>query len=920
MTLDAPLWLLLWPLALAAGWWVARRRRVPGERVAWLASALLALLVGIAGPTTAGRVTSRHLALVVDLSPGMLARTGVDAAALREWCATAVNDLRAGDTVSLITIEAAPRVLLDNTVVAGHDAAAGVAIPTLAPAVHNAAGSDIAAALALALDRRPPGNVVPAVIRVYTDGQHTGAASALEAVLLRAAADGVPIAVDAPGSDPIADVGFLSIRAPQRVAPNQVVRVSSLVRTTHPARVVAQLTRNGFDVPGARLAWLLGEQPLPMDDATGAVSLPAGMPCELRATVPGDTSGFITVGLSLRVLAGENRIVANDRIVAGTIVESRRVLVLARRSADGERGELSNLTRLLQHERPDLDLDVRAPADAPTRLADLLGYSAVVLDAVPRRALPDATDRALADAVEHGGLGLLMAGSRGAFGPGGWIGSEVDRVLPVDCDPNRDVGAAVALVLDSSGSMQQGARMPMTASAASGLLAHCTSHDSIALFTFADAPHVAPPGSDAQPFVAVTPDSVAIANGTLDRLVESADMLVGQTDLHRALDTALRHLESRTDDALLLLCLTDGEPTLGPTAFADGFGELVARAARKKVFVAVICTQPFADGSLLDELHRALRNAKTGSVQFTDLAQLPREFTDRLAEARGPLLAPPRPATDWPVFDAAHRVLADAPPLVGYARTRLRDDVTGASASLWMTGHEPLLATRRAGAGRTGAVMLPLDDLALLGNAWRDVVTNGPHTPGEQRVWRELWRTIDATLAGPPLAALSVDVEESEEGRARVVVRSDAMLPAAISQGLQLRVQPAGTGDDAAKPLDLVMPAVAPQRFECVLPASAAGALWVGRVVAPDGSGQPVVVAPPLHREWQLLDVNRPQLERLHTLPARRAIDWLDQRAPATSGRVSLASWFALLAIVLLVLGEVRRVRRHLVPRARTRG
>ena len=911
MTLAAPFWLLLGIPMLALAAWYSRRHQTPVSRVAWLVASALVLTVALAGPQSTGRHSSRHMALVVDLSPGMLARIEPDA--LQAWCAQAVSELRAGDTLSLITVEHVPRVLLDAAVIPAADNPP-LQIPPLVPVGHNQPGSNLAAAIGLALQRRPPHSVC--VVRVLTDGAHTGSEDDIRGVRLMAAAQGVPMQAEPPPSGRmIADVGFLRAMAPQLVAPFQPFSVWADVRATVGARVAAEVARNGFALPGAHVTWQLGDQPLPMDPATGAVLLPAGLPCRVRVDVPGEESGFVAVGLSLRVLEGENRIAANDRIVAGTVVQSRRVLVVGQRDSDGNS---PNFTRLLQRERPDLELLVRSPTDAPLQPADLLGFSAVVLDSVPRAAFgdrADTVDRALADAVEHGGPGLLMVGSR-AFGQGGWIGSRVDEVLPVDCDPNRDVGAAVALVLDVSGSMREGARMPMTARAAQRLLEQCTPHDSVAVLTFNDVTRVSPPGTQQEPFVTVSPDSVAAVGAVLDQLVDRSELLTGETDLYAALDTALRKMQPRTDDARLILCLTDGEPTAGNTRFDAGFAGLIDRAASQDVFVAIICTAPIAAGSLLADLRTALAMRATsgraiGSVQSVrDLAALPGEFTDRLAEARGPLIAPARPE-NWPILDATRKPVADTPALVGFPRTRLRDSRPGVAASLWGAGHEPLLATRRSGSGRSGAIMLPLDSTTLLGAGWRDVLTGGPRTDGESRVWQALWRTVDATLSGPEPARFSVDLSEADDGTLTVVARAESPLPDAIESGLQLRLQP---GNDATAQEFMLHP-VGPLRYECQLPADLAGSLLTGRLSAPDGSGCTVVLAVPLHREWRLLGINRQLLDDLNTLPARRAIDWLNAQVPPTSGRVDLTPWFATLAILLLVAGEVSRVWRHLVPR-----
>ncbi|HVY61846.1 MAG TPA: VWA domain-containing protein, partial [Planctomycetota bacterium] len=69
--------------------------------------------------------------------------------------------------------------------------------------------------------------------------------------------------------------------------------------------------------------------------------------------------------------------------------------------------------------------------------ADLGGYSdadAVILDDVPAEDLSKQQQAVLESAVHDLGLGLLMLGGDHAFGPGGWLGTPVEKALPVDMD------------------------------------------------------------------------------------------------------------------------------------------------------------------------------------------------------------------------------------------------------------------------------------------------------------------------------------------------------------------------------------------------------------------------------------------------------------------------------------------------------
>jgi uncharacterized membrane protein len=68
----------------------------------------------------------------------------------------------------------------------------------------------------------------------------------------------------------------------------------------------------------------------------------------------------------------------------------------------------------------------------PQTQAELLAYDAIVLSNVPRVALTDEVLDWVEKWVGNRGAGLLMAGGPRSFGVGGWAGTAVERMLPVE--------------------------------------------------------------------------------------------------------------------------------------------------------------------------------------------------------------------------------------------------------------------------------------------------------------------------------------------------------------------------------------------------------------------------------------------------------------------------------------------------------
>ena len=82
-----------------------------------------------------------------------------------------------------------------------------------------------------------------------------------------------------------------------------------------------------------------------------------------------------------------------------------------------------------RHERISVD-------QFPTSLIELQNYDAVILANVPRGAggLGEEQQKMLAAYVHDMGGGLVMIGGPDTFGAGGWQGSKLEEVLPVNMD------------------------------------------------------------------------------------------------------------------------------------------------------------------------------------------------------------------------------------------------------------------------------------------------------------------------------------------------------------------------------------------------------------------------------------------------------------------------------------------------------
>ncbi|MCG3137685.1 MAG: hypothetical protein HJJLKODD_01534 [Phycisphaerae bacterium] len=137
----------------------------------------------------------------------------------------------------------------------------------------------------------------------------------------------------------------------------------------------------------------------------------------------------------------------NNRATAFTFVGGgEKVLLLSLREED----DLA-LVRALQDEK--IEVEVLNIADAEG--LDLLGfmqYSSIILSNIGANWFTDEQQKQLITYVREMGGGLIMTGGDEAFGAGGWIGSPVEEIMPVDFEiKHRQVipRGALAIVMHS---------------------------------------------------------------------------------------------------------------------------------------------------------------------------------------------------------------------------------------------------------------------------------------------------------------------------------------------------------------------------------------------------------------------------------------------------------------------------------------
>lgn len=411
-------WVVAPLLALvAAEWLLARRRAGVPRRQFRVATALrlavaLALVVALLDLTVVRPGRDVAVMLLVDASDSLGPAGQSDAVA---WAREALDEMpgsaRAG--VALFGGDARLETIVQAEATLGR------------PAVQiDPSRTDLAGALRLAAA------VLPSDARrrvvLVSDGRATTGDVVAEAERLADAGVEVDVHTVTRPSGP--DAAVAAIDSPGRARQGETVPITATVNAERAGPALVTLL-DGSEV--------VQEQPVDLVAGPNAVtfSVAAGQPGLARYQV--------------RVTTASDSVAENDVGYAAVQVEGPpRVLVL-----EGRPGAATTLTAALTAGA--LTVDV-ADATALPPVDELTGYSSIVLVDVDAATLAPDQVAALSLATRDLGRGLVTVGGTQSYALGGYLGSELEQILPVVSDildPQRRQSVAEVLAIDTSGSM-----------------------------------------------------------------------------------------------------------------------------------------------------------------------------------------------------------------------------------------------------------------------------------------------------------------------------------------------------------------------------------------------------------------------------------------------------------------------------------
>ncbi len=279
----------------------------------------------------------------------------------------------------------------------------------------NGQQSKLADGIQMAMAIAPPDTAVR--ILLVSEGNET--AGDLKEAARIAAANGIPIDVLPLRYEYQNEVIFNRLAAPGTARSGQTVSLRFILNSTAQTHGKLLLNLNGEPVD---LAPDSPEIAVPVDLEPGTNVKTISMPVGTRGIHEFEA-------VFMPDVPGQDKIAENNRASAITYVAGPgHVLVV---DADGSTG--ATLVRALRSS----DIDVRycITADFPDNLSKLMDTDAVVLINTDCSNYTFQQQEMLCRYVTDLGGGLIMVGGAQSFGAGGWIGSPVADVLPVDLDP-----------------------------------------------------------------------------------------------------------------------------------------------------------------------------------------------------------------------------------------------------------------------------------------------------------------------------------------------------------------------------------------------------------------------------------------------------------------------------------------------------
>lgn len=414
-----PLWLLLLPVLWSALWWSGKflLGMTPARKkfVLALRGIVITLLVLALAGVQAVQVHRRVCTIFVVDASESVAETARQKA--RDFIAQAIRHARYDDLTGIILFGRDPIVEIQPTQLRS--------LPNFTAAPDKSA-TDIAAALRLAMGLFPEGYSRRIVL--LSDGNETHGDAISVASVARTEGitiDVVPLQI----AEKKREVIVTDVLMPSEAKVGQPFSARIIAEATTASSGVLRIDRDGVPVK---------EVPVNLSPGKNSVAT------SLRIDKPGisrfrfvletspDTDPRNNIGMGLVSVKGKPKVLL----------------------AEGQPDPTGALAKALKAN--DLEVVRVSEGGLPTRPEEWQQFDAVIFSDYPAWGMSDQQMRVVRSAVRDTGIGFVMIGGEQSFLPGGYYGTPIAEVLPVDLDVRqRKVypAATVVIIMDTSGSM-----------------------------------------------------------------------------------------------------------------------------------------------------------------------------------------------------------------------------------------------------------------------------------------------------------------------------------------------------------------------------------------------------------------------------------------------------------------------------------
>jgi Ca-activated chloride channel homolog len=322
------------------------------------------------------------------------------------------------------------------------------------------------------------------------------------------------------------------------------------------------------------------------------------------------------------------------------------------------------------------------------KVTDIKEYSVVVLNNVSASMLPLGFASKVEQYVDSGGA-MIMIGGNKSFGLGGYIGTPIEKALPVEMLPpqteEKRLNVALQLIIDKSRSMAESRKLDYAKEAAIEAVKKLNEDDYIGVMGF-----------DKDPFVVIRMSRVATVREQAEKMI-SLLVPVGVTRLLGSLDEARIALDRVNAGRKHMFILTDGEITDAP---ANYYYQMIKELRMRGITVSTVMLGAESDETMLKEM----ANLGGGAFyQTIDPRSLPKIFVADIKVASGEKTMQENMNYDVGVTETSEKStgIKEFPPIRGYVQTKIKPRANLELIAKGVTKEEPLLATWKYGKGKS---------------------------------------------------------------------------------------------------------------------------------------------------------------------------------------------------------------------------